>query len=132
MNEGTARLYADYAPERLTEEVRAKALASANSLAANAKKAAYRRGKPLHPNARRALSRFWGKPPTSETRRKMSEPHRRRGTRPPKAGRPWTTVENSLLGTMPDEEVARLTRRTLCAVQCQRAALDIDGWYRKR
>ena len=39
-----------------------------------------------------------------------------RGTRPPKAGRPWRPQEVALLGKMPDDEVARRTRRTLCAV----------------
>jgi hypothetical protein len=48
------------------------------------------------------------------------------------AGRPWTPEEDALLGTMPDPEVARRTGRTPGAVQGRRAALDIDGFYRKR
>ena len=55
-----------------------------------------------------------------------------RGTRPPAAGRPWEPEEEALLGTMPDEEVARRTRRSLGAVQCRRVVLDVDGFYRKR
>jgi hypothetical protein len=81
VNEGTARLYRDYAPERLTEDVRKRALAAANGPEANAKKAAFRLGKPAHPRARAALASYWGQSPSAETRRKMSEAHRRRGTR---------------------------------------------------
>jgi hypothetical protein len=62
----------------------------------------------------------------------MSEAHKRRGTRPPAAGRPWTPEEDALLGTMPDPEVARRTGCTPGAIQWRRAALGIDGFYRKR
>jgi hypothetical protein len=106
VNEGTARLYRDYAPERLTEEIRKRALAAANGPEANAKKAAFRLGKPAHPRARAALARYWGQSPSAETRRKMSEAHRRRGTRPPKAGQAWMPDEEQLLGRLPDREVA--------------------------
>jgi hypothetical protein len=69
---------------------------------------------------------------SDEARRRMSEAQRARGTRPPAAGRPWETEEDALLGTMPDDEVAQRTGRTLDAVKCRRVALDIDGFYRKR
>jgi hypothetical protein len=44
----------------------------------------------------------------------------------------WEPAEDALLGTMPDEEVAARTGRTLGAVRERRAKLDIDGYYRKR
>jgi hypothetical protein len=55
----------------------------------------------------------------------MSAAHQRRGTRPPKAGRPWTAEEIALLGTMPDEEVTARTGRTLQAVRSHRQLLGI-------
>jgi hypothetical protein len=73
-----------------------------------------------------------GTHPNDETRRRLSEAHKARRTRPPAAGRPWEPDEDALLGTMPDEEVARRTARTLGAVQNRRVVLDIDGFYRKR
>ncbi|MBY0528015.1 MAG: hypothetical protein K2R98_31750 [Gemmataceae bacterium] len=55
VNEGTRRLYVEYTPERLPPEVQERARAKANGPAANAKKAAARRGRLMHPNARAAL-----------------------------------------------------------------------------
>jgi hypothetical protein len=129
VNEGTARLYREYAPERLTEDVRKRALAAANGPEANAKKAAFRLGKPAHPRARAALARYWGRSPSPETRQKMSEAHRRRGTRPPKAGRPWSREEEQLLGRLPDREVAARTGRTVHAVRGQRQRLGIPSFH---
>jgi hypothetical protein len=120
VNEGTARLYHDYAPERLPPEVQAKARAAANSPAANAKKAAARQGKPAHPNQAKALAAGRRKNQSPEARRKRGESHRRRGTIPSTAGRPWTAEEDALLGTMPDEDVTQKTGRTPGAVMCRR------------
>lgn len=133
VNEGTARLYQDYTPERLDDEARRKAQAKARDPQRRAKIAAAKRGKPRPRQVVEAMSAArLGKHATEETRRKMSAAHRRRGTRPPNAGRAWTAEEDGLLGTLPDEEVARRTSRTLGAVRCRRALLDIDGFYRKR
>jgi hypothetical protein len=88
VNEGTARLYRDYAPERLPPEVQAKARAAANSPEANAKKATARQGKPAQPNQAKALAAGRRKNQSLEARRKRGESHRRRGTIPPAAGRP--------------------------------------------
>src|SRR5262249_55624629 len=112
-NAGSTRLQKAGAPEVLTEELRAKAHAAADTPAANAKKAAWRKGRPPPPTALAALEAARGRPPSDEARRRMSEAHRRRGTRPPAAGPAWTAEEQSLLGTMPDEEVARRTGRTV-------------------
>jgi hypothetical protein len=128
-NEGTRRLLRAWAPELLTEEKRAKALAAACTSEANAKKAAAKVGKPRPRHvieAMRAGRR--GKPHDEATRRKMSAAHRRRGTRPPAAGRPWTEEEDELLRALPPPEVARQTGRTLTAVYSRRLVLGLpDG-----
>jgi hypothetical protein len=64
--------------------------------------------------------------------RKWDKAHRRRGIRPPKAGRPWTAEEEALLRQLPPAEVARRTGRTLKAVFAWRRALGLlDGHRRK-
>ena len=73
-----------------------------------------------------------GKSHSEETRRRMSEARRNRGTRPPKAGRPWTEQEDTLVRTLPAKEVAKRTGRTLTAVWCRRQALGMpDGRTRE-
>jgi len=132
VNEGTARLYRDYTPERLPPEVQARARALASSPAANAKKAAAKLGKPRPRAVMEALrSANIGRPLSAEHRRKVGEAHRRLGTRPPKAGPAWTAKEDALLGTMPDEEVARRTGRTPGAALCRRVKLRIPKYGRR-
>ena len=64
----------------------------------------------------------------ASVRRKMSESHRKRGTRPPKAGRPWTAREEKLLRSLPPAEVAKRTKRTIKAVWSRRQELGLpDG-----
>ena len=65
---------------------------------------------------------------TAETRERMSEAHRQRGTRPPAAGVPWTADEEALLGTMRDSDVAERTGRTLTAVRARRYALGVEAF----
>jgi hypothetical protein len=58
----------------------------------------------------------------------MSEAQRRRGTRPPKAGRPWTEAEDEAVRTLRPAEAARRTGRTLGAVYDRRRDLGLaDG-----
>ncbi len=84
VNEGTARLYRDYAPERLPPEVRHRALARANSPEANAKKSAAKAGVPRPEPVREKLRRArLGMKLSAETRARMSATHKRRGTKPP-------------------------------------------------
>jgi hypothetical protein len=64
-----------------------------------------------------------GTPHSAEAWAKMSAAHRRRGTRPPKAGRPWTGAEDELVRTLPAAEAARRTGRTLAAVSARRRGL---------
>ena len=61
----------------------------------------------------------------------MSEAHKRRGTRPPAAGRPWTADEDELLSTLPAAEVARRTGRTLTAVYNRRIDLGMPAGRRR-
>jgi hypothetical protein len=63
--------------------------------------------------------------PSEETRRRMSEAHRRRGTRPPKAGRPWTAAEDRLLRRLPPPQVTERTGRSLSAVYTRRHELGL-------
>ena len=101
--EGTSRLRSDYSHEPWADEARA----TMHGQARDADRDAARRG--THH--------------TAETRRKMSEAHRRRGTRPPKAGRPWTAEEDELARTLAPAEAAARTGRTAEAVYCRRAEL---------
>jgi hypothetical protein len=57
-----------------------------------------------------------GRRPSEEARRKLSEAHRQRGTRPTRAGRPWSSKEDAVLPGLPAAEVARRTGRTREAV----------------
>lgn len=85
--------------QTFTHEKARKLLAASKRHGRNAKVAAARRGKP-RPKAIEAMRQAnLGRSLSAETRRRMSETHRRRGTRPPAAGRPWTREEESLLGT---------------------------------
>ena len=57
----------------------------------------------------------------------MSEAHKRRGARPPKAGRPWTSEEDGLARAPPAAQVALRTGRALEAVYSRRAGLRAAG-----
>jgi hypothetical protein len=97
-----------------------------------AKVSAARCGKPGPPEVVEAMRRrMTGVKLSDEIRRKMSEFHRRRGTRPPKAGRAWTVNENSLLGRFPAAQVAKRTGRTLTAVYMRRLELGPPDARRK-
>jgi hypothetical protein len=132
-NEGTRRLFREWFPESIPPQKLAQARRNANSSSANAKKSAAKRGKmpPAH-----VMEALWranrGRPLSAEHRRKLSAVHKARGTRPPTSMPDWLAREDALLGTMPDEQVAKRTGRTLIAVRCRRWLLDIDGFYRKR
>jgi hypothetical protein len=115
---GTRRLRSAYALEPAITAARLKGQARAKAPAIRAKIAASRRGRPSPRHVVEALrAANLGRSLSAETRRKMSEAHRRRGTRPPRAGRPWTVAEDALLTAgLSAVEVAARTRRTLGAV----------------
>ena len=122
--EGTSRLRSAYCDEPWFVAAREKSVAKAGDPARREKIAAARRGKPrpwrvMEPahEARR------GKRHTEEMRRRMSEAHKRRGTRPPKAARPWTPEEDELVRALPAACAAQQTGRTLKAVYSRRAEL---------
>ena len=73
-----------------------------------------------------------GTPHSAEARAKMSAAHKRRGSRPPKAGRPWTAEEEALLRRLPPAEAARRTGRTLKAVYAWRRVLGVPDGRRRR
>ena len=89
-----------------------------------AKIAAARQGKPRPAHVTEALRQAnTGRPLSAERRRKMSEAHKRRGTRPPKAGRAWEAWEDKLLRTLPAAEVAKRTGRGMAALYSRWHAL---------
>jgi hypothetical protein len=126
-NEGTHRLHHDYFEEPWALDARAKAHAKAGDPVRRAKIAAAKRGKPRPAHVVEAVAEAHrGTHPSAEARRKMSAAHRRRGTRPPSAGVPWTAAEDELVRTRRPKDVARVTGRTLTAVYSRRAALRLE------
>ena len=131
--EGTRRLHREWFRESIPPENLAQGRRNANSAAANAKKGSATRGKPMLPHVKAALQKAnKGRKLSKEHRRRLSAAHKARGSRVPTAMPDWTAREEALLGSMPDEQVAKRTGRTLIAVRCRRWLLDIDGFYRKR
>jgi hypothetical protein len=127
-NEGTHRLRHDYALEPAGDAARGKAHAKNNDPDRRAKIAATMRSKPRPrpaPVGQAVAEAHKGTSHSAATRAKMSAAHRRRGTRPPKAGRPWTEAEDVLVRELPPAEVVRQTGRTLVAVWSRRRVLHL-------
>jgi hypothetical protein len=72
-----------------------------------------------------------GRPLSAETRRKMSETHRRIGHRPPWLNPAWAEWEATLLAGRSIAEVAKLTGRTKTAVGHRRLVLGLPDGRRK-
>lgn len=86
-----------------------------------AKIGAAHRGKKSPPHVIEAMRKARiGMKHTEEARRKMCEANRRRGTRPPAAGRPWTKKEDRQAMRLSTREAAR---RTVAAFYCRRVDL---------
>jgi hypothetical protein len=131
VNEGTRRLFRDYTKEPWAIEALAKAQSKAGDPERRRKIAESLRGKPMLPhvldamrNARRGL------PHTEETRRRMSEAHRRRGTLVPGTVL-WSPEDDELVRTLPVKEVARRTGRSLQAVYKRRSLLQVPDGRRR-
>ncbi len=124
---GTSRLRSDYTKEPWAIEAQTAMNAKAGDPERREKVAAAKRGKPRPRHVVEAMRQARiGTHPSDEARRRMSEAHRVRGTRPPAAGRPWEPEEDALLGTMPDEEVAQRSAgvKTRAATQTPRSRDD--------
>jgi hypothetical protein len=126
--EGTRAIMRDYANEPRMEAIRARAWAKARDQERRAKISVAMRGKSPPAHLLKALHEGnRGRRHSKETRRKMSETHRRRGTRPPH-GRVWRPEEDELLRTLSRSEVASLTGRTLVSITKRRRTLQLpDG-----
>jgi hypothetical protein len=130
--EGTSRLHREYTKESCAVEALAKAQSKAGDRERRRKIAKARRGKPRPVHVLEAMHKARrGVPHTEESRRRMSETHRRRGTLVPGTV-PWTATEDELIKTLPAEEAARRTGRTLKSVYARRSRLQLlDGRRRK-
>jgi len=130
--QGTTRLFRDYTKEPWAVEALAKAQSKSGDPERRCKIAESRRGKPRPPHVLEAMRvARRGTHHTEEARRRMSETHRRRGTLVPGTV-PWTAGEDELVRTLPAEEAARRTGRSLQAVYARRSRLQLpDGRRRK-
>lgn len=112
MNPGTSRLIYEFVlPASRTPEARAK-------------RSAAREGKPSTESKsdREKLRRIQRQPKSEAVKRKMREYMRRRFDTVGPYPR-WTRRELSMIGTIPDREVARRINRSLSAVRAKRFAL---------
>jgi len=131
--EGTSRLRSELSsdPEHVAglKEIAARTAADPDR---RAKIAAAKRGVPRPAHVREAMRQASiGRKPSDEARRNMSEAQRKRGARPPKAGRAWTAEEDALLMQLPGAEVARRTGRSISAVHSRRRKLKLPDGRRK-
>ena len=130
---GTSRLRRAHALGPAGTAALAKAQAKARDPGRRVKIAAARRGRPRPRHVIEAMrAANLGRKHTEQTRRRMSEAHRRRGTRPPAAGRPWTAAEDALLRAgLTAADAARRTGRTVAAVYKRRRQLGLPDGRRK-
>jgi hypothetical protein len=132
-NAGTSALLSRWAPETVQSEQANVAREPALKTPERAAKiAAAKRGKPRPAHVIEAMrAANTGKKASKEAREKMSEANKRRGTRPPAAGVPWTAEEDALLGTMKDKDVAARTGRTDGAVSDHRYVLGVPAFVKR-
>jgi hypothetical protein len=127
ITEGTSRLYREYTKEPWAVEARAKAHAKAHDPERCRKIAEAKRGRPRPRHVIEAMRQArLGMRHTEESRRKMSEAHRRRGTIVP-GTRVWTPEEDELVRTLPAEEAAARMGRSLLAVRERRRRLGLPA-----
>lgn len=94
-----------------------------------AKIARSRIGKPRPKHVGEAVRKAnLGRSLSDEHRRKMSESHRKIGTRPPWLNKAWEPWEDQLVRTLPTEDVMKKTGRSRVAVHMRRGKLGLpDG-----
>ena len=133
MTEGTVLLKVTSATDSVAlEAARERGKAKARDPERCEKIAASKRGKPRPQHVIDAMREGrTGKPHTEEVRKLLSELSRRRGARPPKAGRPWTAEEDALVWSLPAAQVAEQTKRTLSAVYTRRYELNVPDGRRR-
>jgi hypothetical protein len=122
--EGSRRLSSEYAYEPWAIEALKEAQSKARDPERRKKIAAARRGKPRPPHVIEAMHEARrGSHHNEETRRKMSQTHRRLGTLVP-GTKVWTAAEDELVKTLPAQEVVRRTDRSLSGVYTRRSRLN--------
>jgi hypothetical protein len=126
--EGSMRLSTEYGKEPWAIEGLKKGQAKARDPQRRAKIAEARRGKPRPAHVGQAVAAAHrGTHHSEETRRKMSRTHQRLGSMVP-GTKVWTVVEDELVRTLPAEEAAKRTGRSLTAVYTRRNRLGVpDG-----
>lgn len=129
-NEGTSRLCQDYIAE-YGDDMRALGVLKAGDPERCRKIAAAMSGKPKPPYVLEAMHEArLGSHHTEETRQRMRETHRRRGTLVP-GTIPRRNEEDEMVRTLPPEEVARRTGRSLWAVYKRRFRLRVPDGRRR-
>jgi hypothetical protein len=131
VTEGTSRRLSDHAREPAVVAGLKKAQAKSGDPARRAKLSAAMRGKKMGRRVVAALAaQRRGTRHRKESRRKMSQTHRRRGTLVPGTV-VWTPKEDALVKSLPAAEAARRTGRTLGAVWSRRRVLGLPDGRRK-
>ena len=134
VNEGTSDLLSRWSPETVqSDEATRKRMPTLKSPDRAEKIAAAKRGKPRPPHVIEAMAKAnrRQKLPMAQ-RRKMSEAHKRRGTRPPAVqGLPWKAEEDALLGTMKDADVGERIGRSESAVSDRRYTLNVAAFIKR-
>lgn len=127
-NQGTQRLRREHGNSEWFAAARRKAWTKARDPVRREKIAAARRGKSRPRHVIEAMrTANLGRPLSADRRRKMSEAHKQRGTRPPAAGVPWTVQEDALVRLkLSAKEIAKRTGRTLSAVWSRRRVLGVQ------
>jgi hypothetical protein len=129
-NEGTRRLCQDHIAE-YGDAMRALGVKKARDPERCRKIAEARRANPSPPHVMEAMhAARRGSHHTEEARQRMSATHRQRGTLLPGTV-PSTADEDELVRTLPAEDVARRTGRSLQAVYARRSRLQVPD-RRKR
>jgi hypothetical protein len=132
VTEGTSRLRRIHALSPKGRAALKKAVAKARDPQRRLRIALARIGVPRPPHVVEAVrAAHLGMKHTAEARRKMSEAQRRSGTRPPRAGRPWSAAEDLAVCALPPGEPAARTGRTLVAVWSRRRLLGLPDGRRK-
>jgi hypothetical protein len=127
ITEGTERLYEEYKPEKLPDDVTALGREHAREPEVLERMAETKRGVPAHPNTVAALTEAAKQPKSEDWKRQARE--RMAGKRPLNSVRPdWKPEEDALLGTDFDREIASKTGRTIAGVRGRRKNLGIPAY----